>query len=163
MLDHIAFAEEKPTEYRILSLSVRPLAVDKKTRQEIQENNPAFRFAVQVRAVVPGSGSPPGRRLRHQHHSADYRSRCCIPSDHVARLPVWLSSAVRRRGGRDNIERSTKPNHPGDMISIPGGKPGGIPNAMNPYESISPSLFTFRSRFCRHSPSLVLRFYCGAF
>jgi AcrR family transcriptional regulator len=44
MLDHIAFAEENPTEYRILFLSVRPLAVVKKTRQEIQENNPAFRL-----------------------------------------------------------------------------------------------------------------------
>ena len=31
-------------EYRILFLSVRPLAVAKKTRQEIQENNPAFRL-----------------------------------------------------------------------------------------------------------------------
>jgi len=44
MLDHIAFAEENPTEYRILFLSVRPLAAVKKTRQEIQENNPAFRL-----------------------------------------------------------------------------------------------------------------------
>jgi AcrR family transcriptional regulator len=44
MLDHIAFAEEHPTEYRILFLSVRPLAVVKKTRQEIRENNPAFRL-----------------------------------------------------------------------------------------------------------------------
>jgi len=44
MLDHIVFATENPTEYRILFLSVRPLAVVKKTRQEIQENNPAFRL-----------------------------------------------------------------------------------------------------------------------
>jgi len=44
MLDHIAFAEENPTEYRILFLAVRPPAVVKKTRQEIQENNPAFRL-----------------------------------------------------------------------------------------------------------------------
>jgi hypothetical protein len=28
-------------------------------------------------------------------------------------------------------------------------------------ESLSPSLFTFRSHFCRHSPPLVLRFYDG--
>jgi hypothetical protein len=44
MLDHIAFAKENPTEYRILFLSARPLAVVKKTRQEIQENNPAYRL-----------------------------------------------------------------------------------------------------------------------
>jgi AcrR family transcriptional regulator len=44
MSNHIAFAEENPTEYRILFLSVRPLAVVKKTRQEIQESNPAFRL-----------------------------------------------------------------------------------------------------------------------
>jgi hypothetical protein len=43
-LDHIAFAEENPTEYRILFLSARPPAAVKKTRQEIQENNPAFRL-----------------------------------------------------------------------------------------------------------------------
>jgi len=44
MLDHIAFAEENPTEYRILFITARPPAVVKKTRQEIQENNPAFRL-----------------------------------------------------------------------------------------------------------------------
>ena len=44
MLDHIAFAEENPTEYRILFLSARPLAAVKKTRQEVQEHNPAFRL-----------------------------------------------------------------------------------------------------------------------
>jgi hypothetical protein len=44
MLDHIDFAEENPTEYRILFLSVRPPAVVKKTRKEIQEDNPAFRL-----------------------------------------------------------------------------------------------------------------------
>ena len=47
MLDHIAFAEENPTEYRILFLSERLAAVVKKTRQEIQENNPAFRLLFQ--------------------------------------------------------------------------------------------------------------------
>jgi AcrR family transcriptional regulator len=41
MLNHIAFAEENPTEYRILFMSVQPSV--KKTRQEVQENNPAFR------------------------------------------------------------------------------------------------------------------------
>jgi len=44
MLDHIAFARENPTEYRILFLTARPPAAVKKTRQEIQENNPAFRL-----------------------------------------------------------------------------------------------------------------------
>jgi AcrR family transcriptional regulator len=44
MLDHIAFAEENPTEYRILFLAARPSAGVKKTRQEIQESNPAFRL-----------------------------------------------------------------------------------------------------------------------
>jgi AcrR family transcriptional regulator len=42
LLDYIAFAEENPVEYRILFLSVEPLAEVKKTRQEMQENNPAF-------------------------------------------------------------------------------------------------------------------------
>jgi len=41
MLEHIAFAEENATEYRILFLSPQPET--KKTRQEILENNPAFR------------------------------------------------------------------------------------------------------------------------
>jgi AcrR family transcriptional regulator len=41
MLNHIAFAEENPTEYRILFMSALPDV--KKTRQEVQENNPAFR------------------------------------------------------------------------------------------------------------------------
>ena len=44
MLNHIAFAQENPTEYRILFLSERTPAVAKKTREEIQENNPAFRL-----------------------------------------------------------------------------------------------------------------------
>lgn len=44
MLDHIAFAEENPTEYRILFLSPQPPAEIKETRQEITENNPAFRL-----------------------------------------------------------------------------------------------------------------------
>jgi AcrR family transcriptional regulator len=44
MLDHIAFAEENPAEYRILFLTARLPAAVKKTRQEIQENNPAFRL-----------------------------------------------------------------------------------------------------------------------
>ena len=44
MLDHIAFAEENPTEYRILFLSPPPAAEVKMTRQEILENNPAFRL-----------------------------------------------------------------------------------------------------------------------
>ena len=43
MLDHIAFAEENPTEYRILFLSERSLDEAKKSRPEIEENNPAFR------------------------------------------------------------------------------------------------------------------------
>jgi AcrR family transcriptional regulator len=42
MLDHIAFAEENPTEYRILFMSAQPDV--KKTQQEVQENNPAFRL-----------------------------------------------------------------------------------------------------------------------
>ena len=123
MLDHIAFAEENPTEYRILFLSVRPLAVVRKTRQAIQENNPAFRLLFKCVQSCLEAGVLRGRRLRHQHHSADCRSRCCIPSNHVARLPVWLSSAIRRRGSRDNIERSTTPNHQGDMISHPRQEP----------------------------------------
>lgn len=44
MLDHIAFAVENPTEYKILFLSVRPPAVIKKTRQDMRESNPAFRL-----------------------------------------------------------------------------------------------------------------------
>lgn len=44
MLDHIAFAEENPTEYRILFLSPQPAAGIKMTRQELGENNPAFRL-----------------------------------------------------------------------------------------------------------------------
>ena len=44
MLDHIAFAEGNPTEYRILFLSPQPQAEAKETRQEISENNPAFRL-----------------------------------------------------------------------------------------------------------------------
>jgi AcrR family transcriptional regulator len=42
LLDYIAFAEENPVEYRILFLSVEPLAEVKKTRQDMQEN-PAFK------------------------------------------------------------------------------------------------------------------------
>src|SRR5262245_31273378 len=44
MLDDIAFAEENPTEYRILFPSARPPAASKKTRQDIEEHNPAFRL-----------------------------------------------------------------------------------------------------------------------
>ena len=44
MLDHIAFAEENPTEYRILFQSPQPPAEVKKNRQEIWEDNPAFRL-----------------------------------------------------------------------------------------------------------------------
>src|SRR5882724_1999767 len=95
MLDHIAFAEENP-------------AGDTGKQS-------GFPFAIQVRTVVPRSRSAPGRRLRHQHHSADCRSRRRILSNHVARLPVWLSSAIRRGGSRDNIERPTQPSNPGDM------------------------------------------------
>jgi len=42
LLDYIAYAEENPIEYRILFMSVEPLAEVKKTRQDMQENNPAF-------------------------------------------------------------------------------------------------------------------------
>ena len=42
LLDYIAYAEENPVEYRILFMSVEPLAEVKKTRQDMQENNPAF-------------------------------------------------------------------------------------------------------------------------
>jgi hypothetical protein len=42
LLDYIAYAEENPIEYRILFMSVEPLAEQKKTRQDMQENNPAF-------------------------------------------------------------------------------------------------------------------------
>ena len=41
MLDHIAYAEENPAEYRILFLTPQPAV--KKTQQDVQENNPAFR------------------------------------------------------------------------------------------------------------------------
>lgn len=44
MLDHIAFAEENPTEYRILFQSPPPPAEVKETRQDILEKNPAFRL-----------------------------------------------------------------------------------------------------------------------
>jgi AcrR family transcriptional regulator len=44
MLDHIAFAEENPTEYRILFQSPQPPAEVKKNRQEIWKDNPAFRL-----------------------------------------------------------------------------------------------------------------------
>jgi AcrR family transcriptional regulator len=43
LLEYIAYAEENPIEYRILFLSVEPLAELKKTRQGLQEGNPAFR------------------------------------------------------------------------------------------------------------------------
>jgi AcrR family transcriptional regulator len=43
LLEYIAYAEENPIEYRILFLSVEPLAELKKTRQDLQEGNPAFR------------------------------------------------------------------------------------------------------------------------
>jgi AcrR family transcriptional regulator len=42
LLDYIAYAEENPVEYRILFMSVEPLAEVKKTRQGMQESNPAF-------------------------------------------------------------------------------------------------------------------------
>ena len=58
MLDHIAFAEENPTEYRILFLSARPPAAVKKTRQEIQENNPAFRLLFKVCVDLRIKGYP---------------------------------------------------------------------------------------------------------
>ena len=44
MLDHIAFAEENPIEYRILFLSPQPSAEVEKARQELRESNPAFRL-----------------------------------------------------------------------------------------------------------------------
>jgi len=53
MLDHIAFAEENPTEYRILFLSVRPLAAVKKNSAGDTGKQSGFPLAVQVRAVVP--------------------------------------------------------------------------------------------------------------
>jgi len=96
MLDHIAFAQENPTEYRILFLSVRPPAVVKKTRQEIQENNPAFRLLFKCVQSCLEAGVLRGDAFADQHHSADCRSWCCISSNYVARLPVWLKSAIRR-------------------------------------------------------------------
>lgn len=42
LLDYIVYAEESPVEYRILFMSVEPLVEVKKTRQDMQENNPAF-------------------------------------------------------------------------------------------------------------------------
>lgn len=41
LLDYIAYAEENPIEYRILFMSVEPLAEVRKTRQDMQAN-PAF-------------------------------------------------------------------------------------------------------------------------
>ncbi len=43
LLDYVDYAEHNPTEYRILFLSVEPLAEVKKTRQSMTEENPAFR------------------------------------------------------------------------------------------------------------------------
>jgi AcrR family transcriptional regulator len=42
LLDYVACAEENLVEYRILFMSAEPLAEVKKTRQDMQENNPAF-------------------------------------------------------------------------------------------------------------------------
>ena len=42
LLDYIAYAEENPFEYRILFLSVQTIGEVKQTRQDLQENNPAF-------------------------------------------------------------------------------------------------------------------------
>jgi hypothetical protein len=43
LLEYIAYAEENLINYRILFMSVEPIAELKKTRRELQENNPAFR------------------------------------------------------------------------------------------------------------------------
>jgi AcrR family transcriptional regulator len=43
LLDYISYAEENPIEYRILFLSGEPVAEAMKTRQDLQEGNPAFR------------------------------------------------------------------------------------------------------------------------
>lgn len=43
LLEYIAYAEENPVDYRIVFLSVEPLAELKKTRKDLQERNPAFR------------------------------------------------------------------------------------------------------------------------
>ena len=42
LLVYIAYAEENPSEYRILFLSVETLGELKQTRQDLQERNPAF-------------------------------------------------------------------------------------------------------------------------
>lgn len=56
LLDYIAYAEENPVEYRILFLSVEPLREMKKTRQDLQEGNPAFRvlFRCVEECINPG-------------------------------------------------------------------------------------------------------------
>ena len=53
MLDHIAFAEENPTEYRILFLSVRPPSSGQENSAGDTGKQSGFPLAVQVRAVVP--------------------------------------------------------------------------------------------------------------
>lgn len=42
LLDYIAYAEENPFEYRILFMSIETLGALKITREELQEENPAF-------------------------------------------------------------------------------------------------------------------------
>src|SRR6476661_1241872 len=42
LLDYIAYAEENPSEYRILFLSVQTIGELKQTREDLQERNPAF-------------------------------------------------------------------------------------------------------------------------
>jgi AcrR family transcriptional regulator len=42
LLDYIAYAEENPSEYRTLFLSVQTIGELKQTRQDLQERNPAF-------------------------------------------------------------------------------------------------------------------------
>lgn len=43
LLDYISYAEQNPIEYRILFLSGEPFRKLKKTREDLQERNPAFR------------------------------------------------------------------------------------------------------------------------
>jgi AcrR family transcriptional regulator len=43
LLDYVDYAEQNPVEYRILFLSVEPLAEVKKTKRSMTEENPAFR------------------------------------------------------------------------------------------------------------------------
>jgi hypothetical protein len=44
----VEYSEESPFHYRILFMSVEPIAELKKTRQDLQENNPALRALLQA-------------------------------------------------------------------------------------------------------------------